>query len=143
LTRLVLDASVAVKWYLPAAQEPLSSEAFLLLRDYKSARVDLLVPGLFFAEFANILWKACWHRRCDAATADFAIGEVLRARFRTISSSSLVEEALQLARLYNRTVYDCLYIALAIRTNTQVVTADERLANAVAGHLPVVWLGIL
>jgi len=143
LNRLVLDASVAVKWYLPAAQEPLSSEAFLLLRDYKSARLDLLVPDLFFAEFANILWKTASHGRCDAKTPDFAIREILRAKFRTVPSSSLVEDAIQLARLYKRSVYDCLYIALAIQANTQVVTADERLANAVTGHLPVVWLGIL
>jgi predicted nucleic acid-binding protein len=38
-------------------------------------------------------------------------------------------------------VYDCLYVALALRLKGQLVTADERLANALAAHLPVKWLG--
>jgi predicted nucleic acid-binding protein len=34
-----------------------------------------------------------------------------------------------------------LYIALAVQSGTDLVTADERLANAVAARLPVKWLG--
>ena len=30
---------------------------------------------------------------------------------------------------------------LAITSKSQLVTADERLANALAAHLPVKWLG--
>ena len=40
-----------------------------------------------------------------------------------------------------RSVYDCLYIALAIRYDAEMITADERLANSVAARLPVKWLG--
>ena len=57
-------------------------------------------------------------------------------------SVTLVQDALQLARTFDRTAYDCIYIALAIQTNTQLITADEKLANAVAGRLPVTWLGL-
>jgi predicted nucleic acid-binding protein len=38
-------------------------------------------------------------------------------------------------------VYDCTYVALAIASERLLVTADERLANALAAHLPVRWLG--
>ena len=41
---------------------------------------------------------------------------------------------------HQRTVYDCLYIALAVASTGQFVTADELLANAVAARLPVKWL---
>jgi predicted nucleic acid-binding protein len=32
---------------------------------------------------------------------------------------------------------------LAIQSKTELITADERLANALAAHLPVKWLGAL
>lgn len=35
--------------------------------------------------------------------------------------------------MYQRTVYDCLYLALAVREGCQMVTADERLYNRLQG----------
>ena len=142
MTSYVLDAGVAAKWFLPAASETLSDEADRLLRGYTKAEVGFLVPDLFFPELANILWKAGRARRCDAATADAALSKTLNRGFHTVPSVTLVQDALQLARTFDRTAYDCIYIALAIQTNTQLITADEKLANAVAGRLPVTWLGL-
>jgi len=34
-----------------------------------------------------------------------------------------------------------LYVGLAVQSETQFITADERLANALAAPLPVKWLG--
>jgi predicted nucleic acid-binding protein len=42
---------------------------------------------------------------------------------------------------FDRTVYDSLYVALAVHSKTQLITADERLANSLAAHFPVKWLG--
>ena len=52
-------------------------------------------------------------------------------------------EALRIAFAYDRAVYDCLYVALAVRSKSQMITADERLANALAAYLPVKLLGAL
>jgi len=132
LTAYVLDASVAAKWFLPAAGEPYSKEANRLLRRYVQADASFLVPDLFFAEFSNIFLKAERRGRCDAAGADLA----------TFPSSPLIHPAIQIARAYGRTVYDCVYVALAIETGSEMVTADEKLANALPG-MPVLWLGLL
>lgn len=51
------------------------------------------------------------------------------------------KEALCIALDHNRTVYDSLYIGLAMKLNTEMITADERLANALSGRFPVKWLG--
>jgi predicted nucleic acid-binding protein len=142
LTRYVLDASVAAKWFLPAGGETLSEEAFRLLRLYAKAQAELLVPDLFFPEFANIFWKAERSKRCAAGVADSAIREVIGRGFPTFPSSGLIHPALEIARAYQRPVYDCIYIALAAQTNSELVTADEKLANSMAG-MPVVWLGLL
>jgi predicted nucleic acid-binding protein len=40
-------------------------------------------------------------------------------------------------------VYDSLYVALATLTNSQLITADERLANSLAARFPVKWLGAM
>ena len=34
-------------------------------------------------------------------------------------------------------------VALAVESRAQLITADEKLANALAAHLPVKWLGAL
>ena len=61
--------------------------------------------------------------------------------FATISSLKLVDQAFQIATDYGRTVYDSLYVALAVQMNAQLITADERLANSLAARFPVKWLG--
>lgn len=141
MTHYVLDASVAAKWFL-RVNEGLAKESLQLLEGYKRGEVDFVVPDLFFAEFASVMWKAQGCGRCDARTADSAIRDMISSGFPAYPSSILVERAIQLARTYRRTIYDCIYVALAVETNSQVVTADERLANSLPG-LPVVWLGLL
>jgi predicted nucleic acid-binding protein len=142
LTSYVLDASVAAKWFLPAAEEPFSAEALQLLRLYSKAQIGLLVPDLFFPEFTNIFWKAERFGRCSAAAADAAIHEILRGGFPTFPTSPLIQPAMQIARTFGRTVYDCIYVALAVETKANLVTADEKLANSLSG-MPVIWLGLV
>jgi predicted nucleic acid-binding protein len=61
----------------------------------------------------------------------------------TIPSQRPVPGALELAAQYDRTVYDSLYVALARESSIELITADERLANALAAYLPVKWLGAM
>ncbi|MBZ5606657.1 MAG: type II toxin-antitoxin system VapC family toxin [Acidobacteriia bacterium] len=143
MTSYVLDASVAAKWFLPADSEPLSAEALGLLRHYAKGDANFLVPDLFFAEIADVLWKAERFARCDAAIADAAIAKIIGSRFPTFPSATLIEPAVLLARAYGRTVCDCIYVALAIQTKTHFITADEKLANSLTRRLPVIWLGAL
>ena len=141
MTSYVLDARVAAKWVLRVG-EPLAAEALQLFKSYKAGEIDFLVPDLFFAEFANILWKAQLRDRCDAALVDSAVREMISLGIPAFSSFSLIEAAIQIARAYRRPVYDCIYVALAVETRSEMVTADELLANSLPG-LPVVWLGLL
>ncbi len=139
----VLDASVAAKWFLPAATEPLSSEATALLQRHTKGQFNFVVPDLFFAEVANVLWKAERYGRCDRAVADAAVQRIVSSGFPSFPSSALIEPAMSIGRAYGRAVYDSLYVALAIQTKTQLITADEKLANSLAGRLPVIWLGAI
>lgn len=48
------------------------------------------------------------------------------------TASGLVPITLALACETRRTVYDCLYLALAVELGGRMVTADRRLVNALA-----------
>ena len=137
----VVDASVAAKWMLPAKGETLRPEAFRLLDAYAAAEVTLLVPDIFWAECGNIIWKAVRQQRFSGADGELAIISMMRRSIPTISSARLLPEALPIAFNFGRSVYDCLYVALAVHSETQLITADERLANALASRFPVKWLG--
>jgi predicted nucleic acid-binding protein len=139
----VIDASVAAKWILPANGETLTREALALLKRYAAGELRFVVPDLFWAEFANILWKAVQQERLPPASAETALHAMRDRNFPTVSSHALLAEAFAISSAFDRTVYDALYVALALTSKSQLITADQRLANALAAHLPVKWLGSL
>jgi predicted nucleic acid-binding protein len=137
----VADASVAGKWMLPGPNEPLQTQASQLLLQWTEGEIQLVVPDLFWTESANILWKAIRRGRCTRETAGAAMAALQSLQIPTVSSRPLLDAALDKAIAYGRTVYDCLYVVLAITSKAQLITADEKLANSLAAHLPVKWLG--
>lgn len=143
MTSFVLDASVAAKWMLPAKAELLRPQAYRLLDAYGAGDINLIVPDIFWAECGNIVWKAVRQQRFGRNDAEIAILSMLNRSIPTVPSATLLPKALSIAFDFGRSVYDCLYVALAVRSQTQLITADERLANALAAHLPVKWLGAL
>jgi len=73
VTTVVLDASVAVKWVLPPANEDLVPEAVDLLRRYAQQEVRFVVPDIFWAEFGNVAWKAVRQGRWTVGEAQSEI----------------------------------------------------------------------
>lgn len=143
MKRYVLDVSVALKWAITPADETLSSEAIDLLSQYVHGEADFLVPDIFWAEIANVLWKGSRQGRWSPAVAEQIASEMHARNFPTTPSHQLMHGALRIAFTYDRAVYDCLYLALAIQSGSPMLTADERLANTMAAYLPVKWLGAL
>lgn len=139
----VLDASVAAKWFLPPVQEPLAAEARRVLRTFSSGTCRFTVPDLFWSEMGNILWKAVRLGRLPAASCDAAVESLARSGIATFPGLPLLRDAMAIARAFDRPLYDSLYVALAVSSNSPLLTADERLANALGGRFPVRWLGAL
>jgi predicted nucleic acid-binding protein len=139
---VVVDASVAVKWFLPGKEESLVSQAVALLDAYDDQQVRFVVPDLFYAETASAIWKAVRTGRVSRAFGDKALVLLREREFPTIPALKLLDRAFQIAADYGRTVYDSLYVALAVQTGAHLITADERLANALAARFPVKWLGV-
>jgi len=143
VTDCILDASVAAKWLLPPPSETLVPEALRLLTDHGDGRLRIAVPDLFWVEIGNILWKSVHRRSLTLSAAEKALRTIEECDFPTLPSRPLLKQAFAIATTYGRTVYDSVYVALAIASQFPLVTADERLANALAAHAPVRWLGSL
>jgi predicted nucleic acid-binding protein len=141
VTTFVVDASVAAKWMLPARGEPLRPEAFRLMDDYQDGEIGLLVPDIFWAECGNVARKAVRQQRFSREDAESAMLSLVERAIPTVPSTRLLPDALAIAFNFGRSVYDSLYVALAVQTKKQLITADERLANALAARFPVKWLG--
>jgi len=138
---LVIDGSVAAKWSFK--DETLVEEAVALLDRYYRREVRLIVPDLFWSEVGNILWKAVRTGRCTQEAAGINISSLKALNLRTVSSEGVLELAFNIAVRFDRSFYDSIYAALAVESQAHLITADERLANALAAYLPVRWLGAL
>lgn len=138
--RLVVDASVCLKWYLH--DETLDSQAGQVLRDYIEGHLVLVAPSLLILEFINGLWVAARRGRIAIERVDEAVDEILGVRFDLRDVTDLSPKIVNLCRRFGRSAYDASYLALAEREGIQLLTGDRRLYNAVRGRLDwVVWLG--
>ncbi len=118
----IVDASVAVKWVV---NESGSDRARLL------SQSRLEAPDLLPIECANILWKKVRIRDLTREGATTRLELLLRAPVSLAESRHLLDSALELSLDLHHPVYDCVYIALALRHDIPLVTADERLVAAV------------
>ena len=143
MTDCVLDVSVAAKWFLPPASEKLVPEARQLLKDYRDRKLRVVVPDLFWLEAGNVLWKAARRGLVSSSSAEEALQNLDEWNFPTLPSRPLLKQAFAIAAAFDRTVYDSVYVALAAVYQVPLITADERLANALAARAPVRWLGSL
>jgi predicted nucleic acid-binding protein len=141
LKKLVLDSSVVVKWLPMFWREPLVNEALELHRKWDAGEIEISVPEFFWLEVTAILWKANRRGNCTAVQAEMAFQSLLGLKIPTVESGPLLQATLGIATRHARSVYDCLYVALAYSQQAEFITADEKLVNAVSGRLPVKWVG--
>jgi predicted nucleic acid-binding protein len=128
--RLVVDTSVAVKWYLP---EELGAEAVLLLDKSGAGEVELISPATVQPEFFNALRQ---QRRRENLPV-----EELQASWEAFSTESvtlyapedLMPRAAEIALETEVIVYDALFLALAEDANTVMTTADDKLLRRLEG----------
>lgn len=129
---LVVDCSVAAKWILP---EPGRDAALRLLDQYEAGEIDLIAPDLLLAEFASLLAKRCRRNEISASEAERAFEFMQKCAPRLFDMRSGIRRALSIALRRQLSLWDCVYIDLAIEHGCSVVTADERLfRGATARH---------
>ena len=119
MSALVVDASVVVKWFLPEIHSQAAG------RILKSKR-EFLAPDLIWAEVTNTLWKKQLKRELSLEEASSILKDFLRFPIQTFSSRSLLDTAWVLSCQLDLSVYDGLYLALAVGHGCPLVTADRK-----------------
>jgi predicted nucleic acid-binding protein len=119
VTRYVVDASVAIKWFVP---ERLSESAGRL----HQAAHSLSVPAFFWLEIGNVLAKKIRRRELTGEEGDFILKEFRQLPLQRHADERLFRPAYALALQTQRSLYDCLYLALAEAIDGHMVTADRK-----------------
>lgn len=116
----VLDASVAVAWYL---EESFATRARTWQDKLLDQKVVLVVPSLHYLEFANALRTLVRRRE---------LGEKLAREIYDLHLEAPLERAdpdersvLDVAFEYDATVYDAVYIGLSLARDIPLITAER------------------
>ena len=118
----VVDASVAVKWFL--SFKPDEDHADLALKILEQAvlgPLQIVQPPHFLAEVAAVLARL----KPDDAREDLL--DLLNIERRTLDTPEMYATALELAVRHQQHLFDTLYHAVALHTpGATLITADRR-----------------
>jgi len=122
---VVVDSSIAVKWF-KRADESAVAEALDLLEQHHSGEVVLVVPGHFVAEVLNGLQYGGF----ELTEVQTAAGLIDEAGLIVVPlASQLTQPAVELAQAHRITIHDALFPALAMLLDCELVTADRAQAR--------------
>jgi predicted nucleic acid-binding protein len=136
LKKVVVDASVAAKWVV---EEDHSAGAALLLECE-----EIHAPEHWLAEAVNVLWSKVLKGDLERNDAEERMTALMRAPVIATPIAGLMSRAFAISVEHAVTIYDSLYVALALERGVAMVTADERLVRRFR-DTPladrVVWIG--
>lgn len=118
--KLVIDASVALKWVLDPIDEPGAGAASQLLRRLRGSYGLLVAPVHWFAEVIAVVARREPGRVDDTITLLYALDVDV------VDGPALLARAARLSSLLEHHLFDTLYHAAAIMHDATLVTADER-----------------
>ncbi len=136
MTLYVVDASVAAKWFLPE----IHTEAALRPR-HPDCRLH--VPALFDLEFSNVICKKIRRQEMSIEEGHEMRRNIAKVSINRHPDKALLSDAFNLANQTFRSLYDCLYLALTLRLEARMVTADSKFHKEISrGSLShhVLWV---
>lgn len=140
MRRVVLDATVVLKWYL--VDEENGRKALDLLFQYVSNELDIFAPSLLEYEVVNGLFIAQKRGRIKDENLLAAIEGFIDLGIKLKDLSHFHSKMMHYCKVYHRSAYDASYLALAEVEDITMITSDRGLYNAIHKNLKwVKWLG--
>jgi predicted nucleic acid-binding protein len=121
---LVVDASVAVMWFVP---EPHSITAKEILTQDGA----LHAPDLFRAEVVSVLCRKIQIKELKADEGRDALNAFLQLPVQFHATADLLVPAFEVALVSRQYVNDCVYLILAAQLDIGMVTGDKRFFKAI------------
>ena len=128
---MIIDASVVLRGFFP--DEEGTAQAQALIRDYTLDAVELLAPTLLPYEVTNAIVQAVRQGRIEPQ-----VGKEVLSTFQELAipmAEPSFARVLEFAHRFDRSAHDAAYLALAEERETQFLTSDQQLYNAVRKDL--------
>jgi predicted nucleic acid-binding protein len=124
---VVIDASVAVAWCFEDEASPAMDAIADQIREDGG-----MVPALWLLEVANVLLQAEKRGRITMADVTLRLDliKALPVQIDPETTERVWRDTIALARNYGLTVYDAVYLELAIRLGIPLATKDKALGVA-------------
>lgn len=120
----VVDASVAVKWFVPESHTAIAKDIML-------QPGTTHVPDLFRAEVVSVLCRKIQVKELSADEGREAVTAFMQLPLQFHPTADLLVPAFEIALESRQYVYDCVYLILAAQLNLRMVTADKRFYKAI------------
>lgn len=135
---IVVDASVAVKWFVNEAG---ASAAHELL----SGAESLIGPDFVIYETLNVLRRKYKRSEIDAVQLEKASGELAGFFDLLVPATALIDRTVALSAILDHGIYDSAYLACALQHDAVLITADEvfakkAVANGFGDHIASIHL---
>jgi predicted nucleic acid-binding protein len=140
MNRLVLDASVALKMIFVSEKD--SPLAVSLQNDFRNQLTQLIAPDVLPAEMGHALMRAEQRGIIRKGQGRDLFLDFIDPCPQLFPYGDLYDRAMEIASDFRIGFYDALYVALAEQEACELVTADDRLLNALPGF-PLVALSTL
>lgn len=109
----VLDTSALIRFYVPDG--PISEELDEIIESTWRSTVAVLIPELCLAEFVQVLWKKEKAGFLKVDEVDEILISFLDLPLEVIAHQEYLVEALAMSRVHGITVYDSLFLSLAVK----------------------------
>lgn len=93
-----------------------------------------LAPDLLFPGVGNAIWKKVRRGELSARQGRDLAADVATVAVETVPARGLIEDACGISIATGLTAHDAMYVALAARLETRLITADERLVRTAVSH---------
>ncbi len=127
----VIDTSALIRLFIPDGPLPDGFEQFLA--ETERGLSVAIAPELLLVEVANVINKKKKLGELTQEEAESLLSDILSVPIRTFSHRPLLLKAYEMAGEHGLTVYDTMYLALAIQHGAVIYSADTELAKVATG----------
>ena len=123
----VIDASALIRLFIPDGPLPAGFESFM--KGVDAGTDYAIAPELLLAESANVIRKKCKAKEITDKEETDILNLIVSMPVRLFTLKPLIKNASSLSKKIGVTVYDALYLELALKHNAGVFSVDDQMVK--------------